>query len=89
MKSVYEQTVADYAQARQRLADATVAYDKAKHTVRRSLYNAKETGERKLTEEQIRTISMTESFEEEAEYQGALADVAILEQTLAFYNKTI
>ena len=88
MKSVYEQTVADYAQARQRLADATVAYDKAKHTVRRSLYNAKETG-RKLTEEQIRTISMTESFEEEAEYQGALADVAILEQTLAFYNKTI
>lgn len=59
---------------RERLCATQVALEGKKHRTRVTLYNQKESGERKLTEEQIRSISMVETETENVAVLKAQAD---------------
>lgn len=60
--------------ARTRLSNLQMGFETKKHQVRVALYAQKESGERKLTEEQIRSISMVECESENKAFLEAQSD---------------
>ena len=71
-----------YRKLRGDLCVAQIVLDTKKHRVRRGLYAEKESGERKLTEEQIRSISMVECEAENKAVAEAQADYDNAKETL-------
>ena len=55
LTQLYAEAFGDYKLARKRLIEATIAYDHERHAARTALYALKESGARKMTEEQIRS----------------------------------
>ena len=57
-KVLYNSALNEFNEARKELAEATVEYDRERHLARTALYALKESGTRKMTEEQIRSESV-------------------------------
>lgn len=85
----YENALQTYVEARQQLVEAQIAYDTERHTIRKGLYDKKEAGERKMTEEQIRSESMVACAETIAKYHRAVADCEIAKEHLEFVKATL
>ena len=68
--------------ARNRLWAAQIALETKKHKIRSALYAQKESGERKLTEEQIRSISMVETEAENIAFLNTQADYENAKESL-------
>ena len=71
------------------MAEAQVAYDRERHACRKSLYDMKEQGVRKMTEEQIRSESMVQCQEVVATYHRAVAHYEIVKEQLEFVKATL
>lgn len=84
----YEKALASYTKAREELVKAQIAYDTDRHTYRKGLYDKKEAGERKMTEEQIRSESMVACAETIANYHRAVAKYDIAKEHLEFVKAT-
>lgn len=85
----YEEALAYYTEARTALAEAQVAYDRERHACRKALYDMKEQGLRKMTEEQIRSESMVKCEEVIARYHRAVADCEVAKEQLEFVKATL
>jgi hypothetical protein len=85
----YEEALALFIEARTALAEAQVAYDRERHTCRKSLYDLKEAGQRKMTEEQIRSESMVTCATVIAMYHRAVAHYEIAKEQLEFVKATL
>lgn len=87
-KAIYSEVLDQFVAARKRLANATVDYDRERHAARTALYALKESGTRKMTEEQIRSESVVQCRAVYEEYTNALAECEIARERLE-YVKTI
>jgi hypothetical protein len=85
----YEEALAKFVEARNALAEAQVAYDRERHACRKALYDLKEAGLRKMTEEQIRSESMTTCATTIEQYTRALAACEIAKEHLEFVKATL
>lgn len=88
-RDVYEKALNEFIAARTELAEASAAYDTERHSARKALYDLKESGERKMTEEQIRseaTVACKETYER---YYKALAANDIARERLEFVKAII
>ena len=83
-KVLYENALNAYVEARNRLANATVTYDRDRHATRTALYALKESGTRKMTEEQIRSESVVKCQAVYEEYAKALAELDIARERLEY-----
>ena len=83
----YRQAVERYAVLRRQLADAQIAYDKLRHTLRNEMYNAKINSGVKYTEEHIRSASIAACQEEKERYELALADCEVAAAWLEFHKQ--
>lgn len=81
---LYAEALHVYTQARERLTKATIAYDFERHSARTALYALKESGARKMTEEQIRSEAVVRCREVYKEYTEALAACEIAFEKLEF-----
>lgn len=78
----YADALRKYTEARRRLANATLDYDTMRHAARKALYDLKESGQRKLTEEQIRSESMVASAAAYKEYALASFECDVAKEEL-------
>ena len=85
----YEEALARYVEARATLAEWQVRYDIDRHTCRKALYDKKEAGERKMTEEQIRSESMVKCAATIEAYTRAVAACDIAKEQLDFVKATL
>ena len=89
------QAMHEHEDACKALAAATHAYDIKRHTLRKRLYDMKESGARKMTEEQIRTETIVAcSAEYEAQLQAQCKYNIITERidtlkTIAKFNTVV
>lgn len=82
--ALYAEALEAYIAARKRLIAATIAYDHERHTARTALYALKESGARKMTEEQIRSEAVVRCQSVYAEYTTALGECEIASERLEF-----
>lgn len=87
-KDLYDAALKTFIEARTELTDATVAYDRERHTVRTELYALKENGTRKMTEEQIRSETVVKCQDVYARYTKALGACDIARECLEFVKAT-
>ena len=85
---LYTEALNAFIDARRELTEATVEYDRERHLARKALYDMKESGTRKMTEEQIRYESVVKCQAVYARYTRALGDCEIAREKLEFI-KTI
>ena len=83
----YGEALEVYTEARKQAAEATIKYDTMRHAARVKLYGEKAAG-RKITEEEIRSTTISDLAKEMEVYELALAAVDIAKESLEFY-KTI
>ena len=83
-KTLYEEALNAFAEARKELASATVAYDRIRHRARKALYDLKESGTRKMTEEQIRSESVVKCQAIYERYTRALCAYELARESLEF-----
>ena len=83
-KALYEKALNAFTEARKELADATVEYDRERHLARKALYDLKESGTRKMTEEQIRSESVVNCQAVYERYTRALGAYEIARERLEF-----
>ena len=83
-KALYEKVVNAFIEARTELAAATIEYDRERHLARKSLYDLKESGTRKMTEEQIRSESVVKCQAVYERYTRALSACEIARERLEF-----
>lgn len=83
-KALYEEALNAFTEARNELAEATVAYDRERHLARKALYDLKESGTRKMTEEQIRSESVVTCQAVYERYTRALSACEIARERLEF-----
>lgn len=88
-REMYEKALDEFIAARTELTEATVAYDAQRHAARKSLYDMKETGVRKMTEEQIRSESTVMCKEIYERYTKALGAAEIARERLEFVKAII
>lgn len=88
-RDVYEKALNAFIEARKELADACIAYDTERHSARKALYDLKESGMRKLTEEQIRSEATVNCKEIYERYYKALAESEIARERLEFVKAII
>ena len=88
-KELYERTVNAFIEARAELSEATIEYDRERHTARKALYDMKESGMRKMTEEQIRSESVVNCKSVYERYTKALAACDIARERLEFVKAII
>lgn len=81
---LYKDALTEYIEARTRLANATVTYDRDRHAARTALYALKESGARKMTEEQIRSEAVVKCQAVYEEYTLALAETEIARERLEY-----
>ena len=83
-KALYEEALNAFTEARNELAAATIAYDRVRHRTRKALYDLKESGTRKMTEEQIRSESVVQCQEVYERYTAAAGVCDIARERLEF-----
>ena len=83
-KALYEEALTAYIEARNELAAATIAYDLERHIARKALYDLKESGTRKMTEEQIRSESVVKCQAVYERYTKAVGACDIARERLEF-----
>lgn len=83
-KAFYEEALNAFTEARKELAEATVEYDRERHLARKALYDLKESGTRKMTEEQIRSESVVKCQAVYERYTRALGACEIARERLEF-----
>ena len=83
-KSLYEGALNAFIEARNELAEAAVAYDRERHLARTALYALKESGTRKMTEEQIRSEAVVKCQAVYERYTRALGACEIARERLEF-----
>ena len=88
-KALYEEALNAFTEARNELAAATIAYDRIRHRARKALYDLKESGTRKMTEEQIRSESVVQCQEVYERYTRASGACEIARERLEFIKNTI
>lgn len=88
-RDMYEKALTEFTEARVRLTEATVVYDRERHAARVVRYDMKEAGERKMTEEQIRSEVVVECHTIYEEYTRALGDFEIARERLEFVKAII
>lgn len=86
LKQMYQEGLARFCSSRKELAEATIAWDEGRHAVRVRLYVDKMNGN-KMTEENIRSISVADCANEAARYQNALCAFEIAKEQLEFLKK--
>lgn len=86
VRDLYVKALETFCTSRKELAEATIAWDEGRHAVRVRLYVDKMNGN-KMTEENIRSISITECANEAARYQNALCAFEIAKEQLEFLKK--
>jgi hypothetical protein len=89
LEKAYSNALATYNATRITLADATVAYDRERHAHRKSLYDLKESGQRKMTEEQIRSESVVACAKVYEDYTRALCAHDVAREHLEFIKEII
>ena len=88
-KALYEEALNAFIEARNELAEATVAYDRERHLARKALYDLKESGTRKMTEEQIRSESVVKCQAVYERYTCALCACEIARERLEFIKAIV
>ena len=88
-KDLYGKAFIAFSEARSELAEATVAYDRERHLARTTLYALKESGTRKMTEEQIRSEAVVKCQAVYERYTRALSACEIARERLEFIKNTI
>ena len=83
-KDLYVKALATFNEARKELAEATIEYDRERHLARKSLYDLKESGTRKMTEEQIRSESVVKCQAIYERYTRALCAYDLARESLEF-----
>lgn len=83
-KALYEEALDAFTEARNELASATIAYDRERHLARKALYDLKESGTRKMTEEQIRSESIVKCQAVYERYTTAVGVCDIARERLEF-----
>lgn len=83
-KDLYVKALVTFNEARKELAEATIAYDRERHLARKALYDLKESGTRKMTEEQIRSESVVKCQEIYERYTRALCAYDLARESLEF-----
>lgn len=83
-KAIYEEALNAFTEARKELAEATVEYDRERHLARKALYDLKESGTRKMTEEQIRSESVVKCQAVYERYTRALCEYDIARERLEY-----
>lgn len=83
-KVLYNSALSEFNEAREELAEATVAYDRERHLARKALYDLKESGTRKMTEEQIRSEAVVTCQAVYERYTRALSACEIARERLEF-----
>ena len=84
IKALYEEALNAFTEARRELTEATVEYDRERHLARKALYDMKESGTRKMTEEQIRSEAVVKCQAVYARYTRALGACEIARESLEF-----
>ena len=88
-KVLYEGALNAFAAARKELAVATIEYDRERHLARTALYALKESGTRKMTEEQIRSEAVVKCQAVYERYTRASGVCEIARERLEFIKNTI
>jgi hypothetical protein len=88
-KRMYEDALNTYITARGILADVAVVYERERHLARKALYDMKEAGTRKMTEEQIRSEAIVNCKDVYEEYTQAVAACDIARERLEFVKAII
>lgn len=88
-RELYETALNAFIEARTELIEATNDYDTKRHAARKSLYDMKEAGVRKMTEEQIRSEATVMCREVYERYNKALGDAEIARERLEFVKAII
>lgn len=83
-KALYEEALNAFTEARKELAEATVEYDRERHLARKALYDLKESGNRKMTEEQIRSESIVKCQAVYERYTRAMCAYDLARERLEF-----
>lgn len=82
--ALYGDTLNAFIEARKELTEATIEYDRERHLARKALYDQKESGTRKMTEEQIRSESVVKCQAIYERYTRALGECEIARERLEF-----
>lgn len=88
-KVLYREALNAYTEARNELVAATIAYDQERHLARKALYDMKESGTRKMTEEQIRSESVVKCQAVYERYTTAVGVCDIARERLEFIKAII
>lgn len=88
-KDLYVRALAAFTEARTELTEATIEYDRERHSARKALYLLKESGARKMTEEQIRSESVVACREVYERYTKALGAYELARESLEFVKATL
>jgi hypothetical protein len=89
LNEAYVNALKVFTEARIHLTEATIAYDRERHTKRKELYDLKESGQRRMTEEQIRSESVVACKDVYADYTQALGAVEIAREHLEYIKAAI